>query len=300
MLSHRYTFKSDTLKSSYINGAIDLPHYLSSLDAIQQEELTSVVFDFKQRDMEEEIAMFESQQVDAANQAIHHRQQAAEAHELHLTQEKTKQLEITKLTEEAKAKQLAVTKQLADVAQTKPLAGTKQLTEEEKPRALLPFEQKFLKARTDFYEKEVKYIVAGYKKEAKKHRARHDRLQLTVIAGSALATSTTGATIFTGATNISITLKIVAAFLSLLVTIASGSMAYFKYKERSNDTQKAADTIEDDYNAVKLGTGDYKEQPLAQALGLFANHTQTTITEHKNKQRLLDQPPDAKSGQAAQ
>ena len=102
MLSHRYTFKSDTLKSSYINGAIDLPHYLSSLDAIQQEELTSVVFDFKQRDMEEEIAMFESQQVDAANQAIHHRQQAAEAQELHLTQEKTKQLEITKLTEEAK------------------------------------------------------------------------------------------------------------------------------------------------------------------------------------------------------
>lgn len=140
-----------------------------------------------------------------------------------------------------------------------------------------------------------------HKLDARKHRSSHDRMQMMVIVGSALATSLTGATIFTlDATTVSIVLKLSAAFFSLVVTIASGSMAYFKYKERSNDTQKAADTIEDDHSAVKLGTGVYRGKPLEEALSMFAENTNRTISDHKKKQQLLDQPPDAKSGQASQ
>lgn len=133
-----------------------------------------------------------------------------------------------------------------------------------------------------------------------RHRSRHDKMQLAVIAGSALATSTTAATIFTNETNISVMLKIIAAPFSLLVTISSGSMAYFKYKEHSNDAQKAADTIEDDHSALKLGTGPYRGETLDESLSLFAENTHHIISEHKKKQQLLDQPPDAKAGPAAQ
>ncbi len=170
------------------------------------------------------------------------------------------------------------------------------LKEEEKKVQSQTLEEKLLKARTDFYEKDALIILDGYKNDARRHRSRHDWMQIAVIVGSALATSTTGATIFTGTTNISITLKIIAALFSLMVTIASGSMAYFKYKERSNDTQKAADTIEDDYNALKLGTGIYKGKSIEDSLSIFAENTNNTVSEHKKKQKLLDQPPDAKPG----
>lgn len=49
MLTNRYVFKSNELKYNYINGSIDHQQYLSSLEDIKKEELTSVVFDFKQR-----------------------------------------------------------------------------------------------------------------------------------------------------------------------------------------------------------------------------------------------------------
>jgi hypothetical protein len=254
-----------------MNGSIDHQAYLSSLENIKKEELTSVVFDFKQRKMEEEIFAFESQQMNEANQEISNREKNAETLLLQIEAEKTKQLE-----------------------------ETRKLKEEEKKVQPQTFEEKLLKVRTDFYEQEAPVILDEYKKNARKHRSRHDRMQVAVIAGSALATSTTGATIFTGATNISITLKIIAALFSLMVTIASGSMAYFKYKERGNDTQKAADTIEDDYNALKLGTGIYRGKSAEESLSIFAENTNKTISEYKKKQQLLDQPPDAKSGQAAQ
>ncbi len=173
-----------------------------------------------------------------------------------------------------------------------------QSTEEKKSSSPQTLEEKLFEERRKFYEEEARAIIERYKDNARKQRSTHDFLQMSIIVCSALATTTTGTTIFTGATTLSIVLKIIAAIFSLVVAIASGAMAYFKFKERSNDTQKAADTIEDDYNALKLGTGIYKSKPMGESLSIFAENTNSTISEHKKKQQLLDQPPEAKSGQA--
>ncbi len=278
MLSKRYMFRSDELKHQYVNGDIDYQTYLSSLEERKKEELQSVVFDFHQREVEEAIYEFEMQQLNEINQEKSRRKKDADILLVQMEAEKTKQLEITKQMEAAQQQQ-----------------------KEEKKVEPQTLEGKLLAARKDFYENETLVILDGYKRDARKHRSSHDRMQMMVIIGSALATSLTGATIFTlDATTVSIVLKLSAAFFSLVVTIASGSMAYFKYKERSNDTQKAADTIEDDHSAVKLGTGIYRGKPLEEALSMFAENTNRTISDHKKKQQLLDQPPDAKSGQASQ
>ncbi len=52
MMSSRYRFKSNILRNSYRDGFINYQIYLSSLEDIKKEELTSVVFDFKHREME--------------------------------------------------------------------------------------------------------------------------------------------------------------------------------------------------------------------------------------------------------
>lgn len=252
----------------YINSTIDHQAYSSSLKDIKQEELASVIFDFKQRELEEEISAFETQQLEEANHTKSENRKHAEELQLQVETEKTKQLQAQK---ESKEKEKQVQPQ--------------------------PLEAQLLQARKDFYEKEALEIIGNYKDDAKKHRKRHDNMQVAVIAGSALATSTTAATIFTNS-EISIALKIVAAFFSLLVTVASGGMAYFKYKERSNDTQKAVDKIEDERMALKLGIGPYKNKPIEEALSQFAEVTHITIAEHKKKQQLLDQPPETKSGQS--
>lgn len=271
MLTKRYMFKSNELKDMYVDGTITHQAYSSSLRDIKQEELASVVFDFKQREVEEEISAFETQQLEEAAQARDEHKKRTEELLLQTETEKTKQLQAQQI-----------------------------LKETEKQMQSQTLEAQLLQARKDFYEKEALDIIGGYKSDAKKHRRRHDNMQVIVIAGSALATSTTAATIFTNTADISVVLKVIAAFFSLSVTIASGSMAYFKYKERSNDTQKAADKIEDEHMALKLGIGSYRNQPLENALSMFAENAHTTVVEHKKKQQLLDQPPEAKSGQANQ
>ncbi len=272
MLSHRYTLKSDELKQQYMNDIIELQTYLSALQTIKEEELSSVVFDFKHREMEEIVSAFESQQLNEANQERSNRKKNADALRLQIEVEKTKQLE-------ARQQQQVEEKKVQPQSQT--------------------LEEKLFQARTEFYEREALTIIDGYKQDARRHRSTHDRMQVAIIFFSALATATTGATIFIGATTLSTELKFSAALFSLIVTISSGAIAYFKYKERSNDTQKAADTIEDEYNALKLGTRIYRDKPLEEALSLFAENTNRTISEHKKKQQLLDQPPDAKLNQVS-
>jgi hypothetical protein len=271
MLSSRYTFKSNEIKYSYINGFIDYQVYLSLLEDIKKEELRSVVFDFKQREMEEEVCEFEVQQMNEANHERSIRKKNEDILRLQIEAERTKQLE-------------AIRQQEAEEAKMQPQT----------------LEEKLLEARENFYENDARQIIEEYKGNARKYRKKHDRRQMAVIVCSSLATSTTGATIFTGATNLSTGLKIIATIFSLIVTIASGSIAYFKYKERSNDTQKAADKIEDEHNALKLGTGIYRGRSIEESLSIFAENTNSTISEHKKQQQLLDQPPDVKSVQVSQ
>ncbi|HEU5383600.1 MAG TPA: DUF4231 domain-containing protein [Ktedonobacteraceae bacterium] len=232
---------------------------MSSLETVKNEELNSVHYSFDRAARAEEIYVFEAQQINLANQAI------AKNNE-----EKQKALE--KEREEQK-------KTLAE--------------EQERLKSLTP-EQKLYLEREAFFKKEVPQIIDEYKKESRQYRNFHNRLQWTIIIGSAIVTSATSATIFTNFVTVSYVLKGISALCSLFVTIAASVMGYFKYRERSNNLQKAADDIENDYEAVKLGTHVYLDKTREEAMGIFADRILKRIKEQKEEQQILEQPPDVK------
>ncbi|HEY1349264.1 MAG TPA: DUF4231 domain-containing protein [Ktedonobacteraceae bacterium] len=268
MLSSCYQHESSKLKYRFIDGAIDRKQYFSLLETLKQEELAPLVSSYQAHGVEEEIEAFEVNQLDEAEQRRRTQEKEVEAFRLLIEVEHTKQLE-----EQRKMKEL-VSKQL--------------------PKTL---EQEIREAREDFYREESGRTLKLYQEDYRKYRAKHDKLQITVIFCSALSTGFAGTAIFSEATSFSFALKFLAAMLSLTVTIASGSIAYFKYKDRSHDFQKTADAIEGERRAFKLGLGPYRGKPLDEALSLFAENTHMTIEDHKKRQQLLDQPPGAKPEQ---
>lgn len=153
--------------------------------------------------------------------------------------------------------------------------------------------QKIYNAQERYYEQEVPELIEHYKNEAKKYRAIHDRFQWIIIIGSAVITSATSLTIFINLPEIAFGIKIFTASCSLIITIASSFTSYFKYRERSMNLQHAADDIEYEYDAVKLGAHEYGP-PREKALRIFVNRITDRTKEQKEQQRILEQPSETK------
>jgi len=183
-------------------------HYTLKSNELKQQYIHEIItletylssLEALKRAVGEEIATFELRQLAEATQERTTRRKEAEALRLQLETEKTKQLELRR---------------------------QQQLGEEKKGQPL-SLQEKLLKARTYFYEHETPRLIETYKKDAKRHRGKHDRRQIIVLVCSALVTAISGTTIFLGVTTVSISAKLIATLLSLAVTIASGSLAYFK------------------------------------------------------------------------
>jgi len=72
-------------------------------------------------------------------------------------------------------------------------------------------------------------------------------------------------------------------------------MGYFKYKERSFYLQQTADAIEQEWEAVEIGVGRYKDKSEEQALADFVEEVHRLKTEQKKRQQNLEQPPEARN-----
>lgn len=158
----------------------------------------------------------------------------------------------------------------------------------------IPTEKKLQRDRENYYRSEIPLIINNYKQEAVRYKGMQNKLQWCIIIGSAWVTFTTSATIFANSGVISFLLKLSSAVGSLAVTIAASSMGQFKFRERSNNLQKAVDDIENEYESIKLGIGSYSKQSREDALGVFADTILKRIKAQKNEQQILEQPPDVK------
>jgi hypothetical protein len=156
--------------------------------------------------------------------------------------------------------------------------------------------KKSLSPRERYYEDEIPQIIREYREQSNFYRNLHNLFQWIIIIGSVIVTSATGATIVTDTVGISQWFKWAAAFLSILVSISAGATGYYKFKEKSNNLQEAADDIEREYKSLNLGIGEYRGRDSEEALLLFAEKTDSRITEQKKKQQLLEQPSDTKQG----
>lgn len=261
MLSSRYVYKSNALRDRYIEDAINYEDYMSYLEAIKDEELKSVYFESSKPEMLQEIYAFKDQQLSFARQVRE--------------QNKMEKREVERRQREYEEHQ-------------------KKIKEEEDRIKTLTPEEKLYEEREKYYKSDVPLLIEEYKRESKQYRNTHDRLQWTIIIGSAVVTSMTSITIFISLPIFSYALKGFAAFCSLIVTIVASFISYFKYRERSMNLQHAADDIEYEYEAVKYGTDIYQGKPRDEALGMFANRIISRKREQKEQQRILEQPSEVK------
>ncbi len=156
--------------------------------------------------------------------------------------------------------------------------------EAERIKSLTPLEK---------YLEETPETIKNFRSESKSYRREANIFQILIIAGSVLTTSVSSAVGF-GLNDI---LRWIAPAISIVVTISAGLTAYFKFRERSFNLQQTADAIEQEYEAVGLGIGYYKDKKPQEALQLFAERVQFLKDEQKKRQQQLEQPPELKHGQ---
>lgn len=153
-----------------------------------------------------------------------------------------------------------------------------------------------IKSRTPLekYKEEIPETIQNFRTESNSYRSKANFYQILIIAGSVLTTSASSAVVF-GVNGI---WRLIAPAISIVVTISAGLTAYFKFREKSFNLQQTADTIEQEYVAIELGIGNYrdKDKQPQEALQRFAERVEFMKDEQKKRQQQLEQPPDIKHG----
>ncbi|WP_329398945.1 DUF4231 domain-containing protein [Streptomyces melanogenes] len=145
--------------------------------------------------------------------------------------------------------------------------------------------------RRHIYRETVPGAIEQYRTGGLRYRRVHNAFQSVIIIGS-LATSTAASLAETPAP-----FKWITVGTSFAVGLAAGFTGYFKFRERSFYLQQTADSIEEEYDAVKLKVGRYKGSvDDAAALLEFTERIETLKNDQRKRQQQLDQPTETPEG----
>jgi hypothetical protein len=143
-----------------------------------------------------------------------------------------------------------------------------------------------IRYRRSSYKDDIPGVISDLRAESKFYRRIHNGFQSIIIIGS-LATSTiTGISLQGGQ------FRVAAVVTSFLVGLSAGFTGYFKFRERGFYLQQTADAIEQEYKAVELGIGRYRDLSDNDALAAFVAEVERLRTEQQARAQNLDQPPD--------
>ncbi|MFI6869220.1 SLATT domain-containing protein [Nocardia sp. NPDC050406] len=144
--------------------------------------------------------------------------------------------------------------------------------------------------RRSSYKEDARADVDEFREDSSRYRRINNNLQVVLIVGSLAATAASGASGEFGF------LRWVVLAVTFMVGVASGLMAYFKFKERSFYLQQTADDIEYEIDALDIGVGRYKhiEDP-HEALKEFSSEVHRLKAEQRKREQNLEQPPDLNS-----
>ncbi|MFF3869980.1 DUF4231 domain-containing protein [Micromonospora sp. NPDC001898] len=136
------------------------------------------------------------------------------------------------------------------------------------------------------YRDDVPDLISQFREDAGRTRGIHNRFQSIIIIGS-VATSAiaTASVAFSQA-------RWLTVAASAAVGLSAGFTGYFKYHERSFNSQQTADAIEREYEAVELRVGKYATLDEKAAYALFADTVETLRDEQNKRQQQLDQPAE--------
>ncbi|WP_082469022.1 DUF4231 domain-containing protein [Sciscionella sediminilitoris] len=148
-----------------------------------------------------------------------------------------------------------------------------------------------LRTRRLIYKDDSYADIEQLQTESNRYRRVNNVFQAVLIIGSATAAAGT-------AFSYSIApLRWIAASISLIVTIATGFLGYYKYKERSFYLQQTADAIEHEWHSYEVGGGRYKrfgEAEEEDALAELVEELLRLKSEQKKRQQNLDQPAEVR------
>lgn len=147
-----------------------------------------------------------------------------------------------------------------------------------------------LRTRQYIYKDDSYSEIEKLRTDSKNYRRVNNVFQAVLIIGSSTAAAAAAFSYSLGA------LRWVAAIISLIVTISTGFVGYYKYKERSFYLQQTADSIEHEWQAFEVGGGRYrkyvKDKDEVAALNELVEELLRLNSEQKKRQQNLEQPPD--------
>lgn len=134
------------------------------------------------------------------------------------------------------------------------------------------------------YRDDVPDLISQFREDAGRTRKVHNRFQSIIIVGSVITSAIATASVSF------IQARWLTVGASAAVGLAAGFTGYFKYHERSFNSQQTADAIEREYEAVELRVGKYAKLSESDAYALFADTVERLRDEQNKRQQQLDQP----------
>ena len=147
-----------------------------------------------------------------------------------------------------------------------------------------------LSTRQLIYRDGVPTEIERYRSESKYYRRVHNFLQAIIIIG-ALAAST-----LTGLLQSVPPLRWFAVGTTFAVGVAAGFTGYFKFRERSFYLQQTSDSIDQEFSAVGLGIGRYRDKSEEDAITEFTEQVELLKIEQRKRQQQLEQPSEGREG----
>lgn len=121
-------------------------------------------------------------------------------------------------------------------------------------------------------------LIRSYRAAARRNRLKDNALQLTVIAGSAVAATVSAMSMAVSS------LHGFAVLFSLFVALAAAIAGYTRYRDQSSVYQQTADALEREYESVELRVGRYRRFATErEAYAEFAESVETLRSEHPGR-----------------
>ncbi len=146
-----------------------------------------------------------------------------------------------------------------------------------------------IEVRRTGYKEDASSDIDHFRSKSNSYKRVNNILQGILIIGSLAATGVSG---LSGEFSF---LRWVTFGITFVVGIASGFMAYFKFKERSLYLQQTADAIEQEWEAVEVGVGRYKDiKEESERLKKFVEEVHQLKAEQRKRQQNLEQSAESR------
>lgn len=133
------------------------------------------------------------------------------------------------------------------------------------------------------YKEETREVIDQYRAAARRNRRVHNMFQACILIGSIVVTSLTSAALGDSPYGL------VAAVISVLVSVSAAFTGYFKFRDRGFNQQQTADAIEKEFNSAELLIWDYRSLSADEALTQLAQRVEALKEEQRKRELQLEQ-----------